>query len=175
MLYHVVGSQLAITHRLEYTQVHQRIALPKSFNCGTLAKWLFWDGILIYALATCRWATNKSISRRQRDWIVNRDSDYTFTRTLHLLNLTNLEPFPSSCHFQTELCTLGGVVGVVGSVSRIGGMECLPLRSPPGPYHYHVTDQAKSLQVSAVGSKVTGCTRLTVKFWRLLKSKWRHL
>ncbi|KAJ6637282.1 Translocon-associated protein subunit delta, partial [Pseudolycoriella hygida] len=26
------------------------------------------------------------------------------------------------------------------------GMECMPLRSPPGPYHYHVTDQTKSLQ-----------------------------
>uniref|UniRef100_A0A1B0CYQ7 Uncharacterized protein n=1 Tax=Phlebotomus papatasi TaxID=29031 RepID=A0A1B0CYQ7_PHLPP len=25
-------------------------------------------------------------------------------------------------------------------------MECMPLRSPPGPYHYHVTDQTKSLQ-----------------------------
>lgn len=38
---------------------------------------------------------------------------------------------------QGELCTLG---------SR-PGMECLPLRSPPGAYHYHVTDQTKSLQV----------------------------
>lgn len=27
-------------------------------------------------------------------------------------------------------------------------MECLPLRSPPGAYHYHVTDQTKSLQVN---------------------------
>lgn len=25
-------------------------------------------------------------------------------------------------------------------------MECMPLRSPPGPYHYHVSDQTKSLQ-----------------------------
>ncbi|XP_037050945.1 DEP domain-containing protein DDB_G0279099 isoform X3 [Bradysia coprophila] len=37
---------------------------------------------------------------------------------------------------RNELCTLG---------SR-PGMECMPLRSPPGPYHYHVTDQTKSLQ-----------------------------
>lgn len=26
-------------------------------------------------------------------------------------------------------------------------MECMPLRSPPGAYHYHVNDQTKSLQV----------------------------
>lgn len=39
---------------------------------------------------------------------------------------------------QSELCTLG---------SR-PGMECMPLRSSPGAYHYHVTDQTKSLQVN---------------------------
>ncbi|XP_058811240.1 uncharacterized protein LOC131676134 [Topomyia yanbarensis] len=39
---------------------------------------------------------------------------------------------------KSDLCTLG---------SR-PGMECVPLRSPADPYHYHhVTDQTKSLQV----------------------------
>uniref|UniRef100_A0A1B0CSH4 Uncharacterized protein n=1 Tax=Lutzomyia longipalpis TaxID=7200 RepID=A0A1B0CSH4_LUTLO len=36
-----------------------------------------------------------------------------------------------------ELSTLG---------ARVSQMECMPLRSPPGHYHYHVTDQTKSLQ-----------------------------
>ncbi|GAB0091961.1 Pyruvate kinase [Sergentomyia squamirostris] len=44
---------------------------------------------------------------------------------------------PLFCDDEGELCTLG---------ARIGQMECMPLRSPPGPYHYHVTDQTKSLQ-----------------------------
>lgn len=40
--------------------------------------------------------------------------------------------------FQGELCALGSGPG----------MECMPLRSPPGAYHYHVNDQTKSLQVN---------------------------
>lgn len=46
----------------------------------------------------------------------------------------------SYLYLQSELFTLG---------SR-PGMECMPLRSPPGPYHYHVTDQTKSLQVCQI-------------------------
>lgn len=42
-----------------------------------------------------------------------------------------------SSNLQSELFILG---------SRTG-MECIPLRSPPGQYHYHVNDQTKSLQV----------------------------
>lgn len=41
---------------------------------------------------------------------------------------------------QSELCTFG---------SR-RGMECMPLRTTSGPYHYHVNDQTKSLQVNNI-------------------------
>jgi hypothetical protein len=62
---------------------------------------------------------------------------------------------------QNQLCGLG----------VRPGMECMPLRSPTGPYnHYHhVADQTKSLQVSVEPKKNTRKTLL------LISSKFSNL